>query len=62
MNLDAFEEPIRRFLLGTGPFPADVSVVITVCSDKNSQHYLKRRRAFRPRSSPFPSFASAYIS
>lgn len=39
MNLGEFEEPIRHFLLDIGPFPEDVAVILTVCSDAKSQHY-----------------------
>jgi hypothetical protein len=39
MDLGDFEEPIRRFLQGAGSFPADVAVLVTVCSDRNSQRY-----------------------
>lgn len=31
--LNAFEEPIRKYLLGTAGFPADVVVIATVCTD-----------------------------
>ena len=30
MDLEDFEEPIRLFLHGDGPFPADVAVQVTV--------------------------------
>jgi hypothetical protein len=34
--LEAYEEPIRTFLLGQSPFPADITVV-TVCTDALSR-------------------------
>lgn len=39
MNLGEFEQPIRHFLLRIAPFPTDVSILLTVCSDTNSQRY-----------------------
>jgi hypothetical protein len=36
-SLGAYEEPIRRYLLGETGFPADVVVVVTACTDYGSQ-------------------------
>jgi hypothetical protein len=36
-SLGAFEEPIRRYLLGEAGFPADVIVSVTACTDRGSQ-------------------------
>jgi len=37
VDLGAYEEPIRRFLLGEKGFPSDVVVVATACTDWVSQ-------------------------
>lgn len=37
VSLGACEEPIRKFLLGKGPFPADIAVVVHACSDHGSK-------------------------
>lgn len=37
VNLGAFQEPIRKYLLGETGFPADVRVVVTACTDWVSQ-------------------------
>ena len=37
ISLGGYEEPIRRFLLGTAPFPTDTVVVVTVCTDQASR-------------------------
>ncbi len=36
-SLGAHEEPVRRFLLGHGGFPADLIVIVTACTDAASQ-------------------------
>jgi hypothetical protein len=36
-NLGAYEEPIRRYLLGETGFPADVIVAVMACTDYGSQ-------------------------
>jgi hypothetical protein len=33
MDLGEYQEPIREYLLGSAPFPDDVVVVLTVCTD-----------------------------
>jgi hypothetical protein len=38
VNLGSFEEPIRQYLHSDAPFPRNVAVIVTVCSDTNSQH------------------------
>ena len=35
--LEAYEEPIRKFLLGQRPFPTTTTVVVTVCTDALSR-------------------------
>jgi hypothetical protein len=35
--LEAYEEPVRTFLLGQSPFPANVTVILTVCTDSVSR-------------------------
>jgi hypothetical protein len=37
IGLGVHEEPIRKFLLGKGPFPADIAVVVHACSDRASK-------------------------
>jgi hypothetical protein len=37
IDLHAHEEPIRTFLVGQGPFPSDITVVVTVCTDRLSR-------------------------
>jgi hypothetical protein len=37
VSLGAHEEPIRKFLLGKGPFPGDTAVVVHACSDRASK-------------------------
>ena len=37
LNLGAVEEPIRKFLLGEVPFPTDVVILATVCTDPYSR-------------------------
>jgi len=37
IDLGIYKEPIRKFLLEGGPFPSDVVVVVTVCTDIPSQ-------------------------
>jgi len=36
IGLGTAEDPIRRFLLGQSPFPPEVTVMATVCTDKGS--------------------------
>ena len=43
INVGPFLEPMRRYLLGTGPFPADVAVNVIVATDDQSQ-----RTAYTP--------------
>jgi hypothetical protein len=37
-DLGSHEEPIRRYLMGEAPFPAETAVVMTVCSDEASRN------------------------
>ncbi len=37
VDLGAHQEPLRRFLLGEVPYPADGVVIVTVCTDFESQ-------------------------
>lgn len=37
LDLGEFAEPIRLFLLGRAPFPQNVYMMLTVCSDERSQ-------------------------
>lgn len=37
VDLGSFQEPIRKFLLGQGPFPPDVYVLVAVCEDAGSR-------------------------
>ena len=37
INLQEFQEPIRRYLLGQAAFPEDLYVIFTVCTDFGSQ-------------------------
>jgi hypothetical protein len=37
-NLGAYQEPIRKYLIGKGPFPKDVTVLVTACTDSESQN------------------------
>lgn len=37
VSLGAYEEPIRRFLVDETGFPADVVVIVTICTDRLSQ-------------------------
>ena len=36
LDLGSYEEPIRQYLLGKGPFPSDVAVLAHVCTDSIS--------------------------
>ena len=36
-GLGAYEEPVRRYLLGDAEFPADLIVIVTACTDLGSQ-------------------------
>ncbi len=40
ISLDDYAEPIRRYLLNKVPFPNDIAVVLTVCSDPESRSCL----------------------
>lgn len=37
IDINEFEQPIAKFLLENSDFPADVAVIVTVCSDRESQ-------------------------
>jgi hypothetical protein len=43
LPLGGFTEDIRRYLLGTAPFPSDTAVIVIVCSDE-----LSRKAWFAP--------------
>src|ERR1035437_9003758 len=45
MELGEFEDPIRRYLVGEDPFPPNTYVILTVCSDSNSQRYFYMPRS-----------------
>jgi hypothetical protein len=38
ISLGKYEEPIRKYLLGTAPFPTDIAVLLFVCTDCFSQN------------------------
>lgn len=38
VDLGTFQEPIRQFLLGEAPFPRELTVLTTACTDEYSQH------------------------
>ena len=38
ISLGEYEEPIREYLLGTGPYPSDLAVLLFVCTDFLSQN------------------------
>jgi len=40
IDLGAFAEPIRLYLRGEGPFPAECALLLTVCTDHGSQGLL----------------------
>ena len=35
--LGIYQEPIRKYLLGSSAFPSDVVVLVTACTDRESQ-------------------------
>jgi hypothetical protein len=37
-NLGVFQDPIRKYLNGENPFPTDVTVLVTACTDRVSQN------------------------
>ena len=37
LALGSFEEPIRRFLLGIGPYPQSITILVTACTDIQSR-------------------------
>jgi hypothetical protein len=37
-QLGSYQEPIRKYLFGTGPFPPDVTVIVTAATDARSQN------------------------
>jgi hypothetical protein len=37
-NLGTYQEPIRKYLIGESSFPADVTVLVTACTDRESQN------------------------
>ena len=39
LDLGPHEEPVRRFLLGEGPFPQDAAVTVAVCTDTFTREY-----------------------
>lgn len=39
LELGAYEEPLRRYLVGNAPFPDNIHVMITVCTDIKSQKF-----------------------
>lgn len=38
VNLGAYQEPIRKYLVGEGPFPAGITTLVTACTDRESQN------------------------
>jgi hypothetical protein len=57
IELKAFEEPIRLYLLGDGQFPANVAVVATVCTDRYSRVFYLPAPASFPIPIPLQAFA-----
>jgi hypothetical protein len=37
IDLGQYEEPVRKYLLSQAPFPDDVAIVLTVCTDSGSR-------------------------
>ena len=54
LNLGNLEDPIRMFLLGQGPFPSDIVVMVHVCTDRESIGSFYMPSAVR--GNPVPSF------
>jgi hypothetical protein len=45
IDLGAYEDPIKMFLAGKGPFPPHVVVIVTVCDDPFSRGWFVRPKA-----------------
>jgi hypothetical protein len=54
ISLNGYEDSVRGFLLGTNPFPSDLTVIAIVCEDRSSWHFSL------PTSANYPIPVTAY--